>query len=111
MFYVVSINKTRYGIAFRNKDLLSANKYSAYKLLPVPKEAWGFFTTKRSFDILWDLIRELGPMPEIVRKRLEKQLGKPVQPIFENATEELVTDFSIIDTKGSSILSSISELS
>ncbi|MCI4437160.1 MAG: hypothetical protein JHC33_10180 [Ignisphaera sp.] len=120
MFFVIQVNKDIRAIAYRNKTLPGLAPKGPYAVLEIPNnpKIWAKFFSKTTspnvkqahpdFEILWNMIRELGPMPEKLQKKLEKQLGHEMH-MFEDV--EYMVDMSLIETKNSSILSSISELS
>jgi hypothetical protein len=119
MFFVIPVNETIRAIAYRNKAISGGIPKGPFALLEIPNnpKIWAKFFTRAAastnkhpdFDILWNMIRELGPMSPKLQKKLEKQLGHPVQ-LFEDVDYSMI-DMSLIETKNSSILSSISELS
>lgn len=117
MFFVIQVNQDIRAIAYRNKTLPGINAKGPYAVLEIPNnpKIWAKFFSKKTgikthpdFEILWNMIRELGAMPPKLQKKLEKQLGHEMH-MFEDV--EYMTDMSLIETKNSSILSSISELS
>ena len=132
MFFVIQVNKEIRAIAYRNKAISGGVITAPFALLEIPdnpkiwtqffKLAKGSYTTRLDqngvgkaiankhpdFEVLWNMIRELGPMPPTLKKSLEKQLGHEMH-MFEDV--ESMIDMSLIETKNSNILASISELS
>lgn len=113
MFSNVLQNGINRAIAYRNKDKADP-KYknnSSLQLLVIPNnpKIWNFFRKQGDGQWFFDQVRALGPMSNRMNDRIKKETGIEV---WSENVEINVTDVSyLIEAKGSSILSSISELS
>lgn len=114
-FEVVLWNGQYTALAYRNKTKADPRykNNAAIQLIVIPDnpKIWGFFSRAKDQGIMSDLKRSLPEMPLKMQELLRKELGYSVHLESVEITTE-VTDLSyLIEANGSSILSSISELS
>ena len=109
---IILLNGQLRAIAYRNRDKADV-KYknnSPMQLLAVPDnpKIWQFFNKHTDHTKLWDMIRELGEMPEKMNNQIRKETGIGVY--MEDAEINVIDVSYLIEAKNSNILSSISEL-